>query len=283
MARSQNQAERLLEAYQPIRNWSVPEPDISARSASIIEVYPSGAVKTLLAKNVDHPYPIASITKLMTAMVSVDLYDLNRTTIISWSAANQIDTGVLREGDQLTVRDLIYLILMESNNGAAHALAEIQGAPSFIREMNRKASSLGLNQTSFVTASGLTGINQTENYSTARELTKMSIHLWEQEEYRVIQEALMAESHPIYDGTGVFYHRAFNNNQLLDQYRSLVGGKTGFLPAADQCLLSVFKRNQLEDVYLVVVILGSNDRFVDTMTVVEWLPMAYLYSYDYGL
>lgn len=281
MAQSQEQIGKLLDIYKPIRNWVVEEPEITARSALAMEIYPDGRAKGLFSKNVNHPYSIASITKLMSAMVAVDQYDLDHQIRISFHSAGQIGrTGIMREGDLLSVKDLIHLSLMESNNAAAHALAESRGVGDFVRLMNQKAASLGLSETSFVTPSGLSAINGAENYSTAGELAEMVLHLWTQPEYEIIRQALRKDSHPIYDGTGAFYHRVYNNNQLLDRYDSLVGGKTGYLPTAGECLVSVFQRKE-EDVYLVVVVLGSRDRFGDTEQIVSWIPQAYLFSFDY--
>lgn len=281
-AQSYSLAEELISANRPIRNWLVPEPDLAAHSVSAVEIHPDDTVRHLLSKNADHPYAIASITKLMTAMVAIDLFDLERKTHISAQAASQIGrTGSIKDGDLLSVKDLIYLTLMESNNGAAYALAEIKGVSEFVRQMNLKASSLGLKNTSFTTPSGLTGANRVDNYSTARELTQMTVYLWQQPEYEEIRRALAAESYDVYDGTGAFYYRVANSNQLLGYYDNLVGGKTGYLPTAGECLLSVFKGSQ-EGVYLVVTVLGSRNRFLDTKEVVEWLPRGYLYSFNYG-
>lgn len=281
IADNYKQVDELLENYGPIRNWSIDEPNVDARAISATEVHPDGTTKTLLAKNADHPYPIASISKLMTAMVAVDLYDLEEKLIVSLPAAGQINAEPLREGDSLRVKDLLYLILMESSNGAAYALAEIEGVSSFVREMNNKAEELGLDQTFFVTPSGLTSADQRDNYSTANELTRMLIYLWKQPEYEIIREILVTEDYAIYDGTGAFYYRAINNNQLIGYYHGFAGGKTGYLPLAGECLVSVLKRKD-EDTYLIVVVLGSKDRFEDTKKIVDWLSRSYLYSFDYG-
>lgn len=274
----------FLQAYRPIRNWSVAFPsEITARSIAAVEILPGEPSRHLLIKNSDHPYPIASITKLMTAMVAVDQYDLDHQIIASSQAANQIgNIPLIREGDQLSVRDLIYLTLMESNNGAAYALAEIQGVPAFVQQMNSKAAALNLTQTRFYTPTGLTGASRVDNYSTASEITQMVAYLWQQPEYEIIRQALGADDYAIYDGTGAFYYRAVNNNQLLGEYTNLVGSKTGYLPSAGECLVSVFKKPEEEN-YLIVVVLGSDHRFEDTKRVVEWIPEAYLYSFNYGL
>jgi D-alanyl-D-alanine carboxypeptidase len=284
LTRNHNLIESLLQAYRPIRNWSVSFPsEITARSVAAIEILPGEPNRHLLIKNSDHPYPIASITKLMTAMVAVDQYDLDHQILASSRAANQIgNIPLIKEGDQLSVRDLIYLSLMESNNSAAYALAEIKGVSDFVQRMNDKAASLNLTQTRFYTPTGLTGINRVDNYSTASEITEMVAHLWQQPKYEIIRQALGTDDYAIYDGTGAFYYRAVNNNQLLGEYNNLVGSKTGYLPSAGECLVSVFQK-PTEENYLIVVVLGSDHRFEDTKRVVEWIPEAYLYSFNYGL
>lgn len=283
LAKNHNLIEKLLQTYRPVRNWGVPFPEeVTAHSVAAIEIRSQQPERHLMIKNADHPYPIASITKLMTAMVAIDLYQLDQQIIASSWSANQIgNIPLIREGDQLSVKDLIYLSLMESNNSAAYALAEIKGVSAFVQEMNRKAASLGLEQTRFFTATGLTGSGRIDNYSTARELTKMVTYLWQQPEYEIIRQALATDDYAIYDGTGAFYYRAVNNNQLLGSYENLIGSKTGYLPSAGECLVSVFQGPQ-EDDYLIVVVLGSEDRFADTRHVVEWIPQAYLYSFNYG-
>jgi D-alanyl-D-alanine carboxypeptidase len=272
-----SQLENLITGHQPIRNWSIPEPDIKSSTATAIEINSQGDKKILLSKNSEHPYLIASISKLMAAIVAVDSYSLDQTTIISQTAANQIgSTSPLREGDNLYVKDLISLSLMQSDNGAAYALAEIMGVHNFVREMNEKARSLGLKQTNFFTPSGLTDFNQRNNYSNASELTEMVIFLWTQPEYEIIREILRKKSVAIYDATGAFYYRSTSNNRFIGKYSSFVGGKTGYLPSAGECLISVFQR-QGSDNYLVITVLGSEDRFSDTEAVINWLSQAYLY------
>lgn len=281
IAQNYDQVDRLLNAYRPIRNWSVPEPDLDLYAASAIEIRLDGSVKNLLARNADHPYIIASITKLMTAIVAIDLFELDQQVTISREASDQDgQVGILKEGDYLNVKNILYLMLMESNNGAAYALAENRGVTAFINEMNKKAILLGLDNTTFVTPSGLNGSNGMGNRSTAHELTQLIAYLWQDQDYEIIRSILATNTYPIYDETGAFYYRVINNNQLLGYYSELEGGKTGYLPAAGECLISVFKMKDI-DTHLVIVVLGSKNRFEDTKKIVEWLPKAYLYSSNY--
>ncbi len=282
IAQNYDQVNRLLEFYRPIRNWSVAELDLELYSASAIEVHSDGSVKNLLEKNADHPYVIASITKLMTAMITIDSLNLDQPIIVSYSAANQMGgSNILREGDCLSVKNLLYLMLMESNNGAAYALAEAhQDVNEFISAMNKKANILGLKQTVFVTPSGLNAFSSASNQSTSHELTKIISYLWQNPDYEIIKDILATKTYPIYDETGAFYHRAINNNQLLEYYEKMVGGKTGYLPVAGECLISIFNI-EANDSYLVIVVLGSKNRFEDTKKILEWIPRAYLYSSNY--
>ncbi len=188
--------------------------------------------RILYAKNADLKLKPASTTKLVTAMVVLDKLNPDSVVIVSKDAAYTPSIAPrLRPGDRVTVRDLLYLALMRSINGAAVALSEaVSGSQSsFALLMNEKVASLNAKNTKFVNATGLPAPGQ---YITASNL---AIILDSALKYPLIKQIINTREKDLYIGKRHLYLR--NTDKLLWADDDLIGGKTGYTRAAEHCLV----------------------------------------------
>ena len=267
--------EDKLEQLKPIRNWQIPNLEISAKSAISVFLDSTGNKKVLFSKESDRVLPIASLTKLMTANVVLENYDLSQMVEISKQAVEEEeDIGNFKVGEFFTVEQLLYSLLMESSNDAAGALSQVIGKKAFIDLMNLEAENLGLKNTHFVNLAGLDPDepNGPVNYSTTEDLADLAFYLLKTKP--LIFEILRTSELDFFSSDGIFHHKIINNNQLLGKIPSIVGGKTGETPKASGCLLLVIKAPDSKG-YLINVILGSADRFGEMQKLIDWLNSAY--------
>lgn len=268
----EQQLEENLENIKPLRDRKNYEDlEIGVRAAVSLLVNEKDEERILFQREIDKKLPIASLTKLMTARVVLENYDLSAEIRISKEAVQQEENfGKLNVGAILTVGQLLYPLLMESSNDAAFALAEDYPGMDinyFVQLMNQEAQSLNLANTSFTNPSGLD-----PNYSTARDLAKLT-------EVLITEEPLVWQilSTP---KTNIYGAELVNTNQLLNSggdswwKEKIIGGKTGFTEEALGCFLLVVKSPNNEG-YLVNVTLGSKDRFGEMEKLLDWLGRAY--------
>lgn len=266
--------------YLPVRNWNVPFAEISAKSVLSTD---EKAEKVFYQKNSSERLPIASLTKLMTALIVLDNYNLEEKIKIS-KAAVQIEgeMGGLVVGETLTVRNLLYVMLIESSNDAAFAFAEKIGTDKFVELMNKKAAVLYLKNTHFANPAGF---DEKNNYSTAFDLARLASAalnyplVWEILRTKEIE--VKSEAVPDNPNQPIFPHRLINSNKLLDVVPEIVGGKTGYTDLAGGCMILVA---QLENFKVINIVLGADggapflDRFKETEKLINWLKEAYLWK-----
>ncbi|MBS0336657.1 MAG: D-alanyl-D-alanine endopeptidase [Proteobacteria bacterium] len=237
------------------------------RSNSVL-VQDAASGETILSKNADAVMPIASITKLMTAMVTLDKgLDLEDRVVISTEDMDQLKGthSRLRPGAVLTRNELLLLALMASENRAAAALARTYpgGTQAFVAAMNEKALSLGMLNTRFEDSTGLTAAN----VSTAPDLARM---VQAAHEYPVIRQYSTRDQAQV----SVFgqWLQYFNTNGLVRGHVWDIGlSKTGFINEAGRCLVM---RVRLASKDLVVILLdswGKNSRIGDAQRIKKWL------------
>lgn len=237
--------------------------------------------KVVLAENTCTPLPIASITKILTAMIVVDEMDLDRVIDVP-EDIGQVERHVvgLKPGDRLTVRDLLHGMLIESGNDCAETVARAYpkgGREGFISAMNRKAAALGATKTTFYTPSGLdskTTLGRKDGqYLEARKANTASA-----EDVAVIARA--AFKNPLISKisstrtytmkTRNFITREYalvSNDKLLAKNLPLVGAKTGFTNLAGRCIVALFKDKEKEHM---VVVLNSPNHFKAAERVYRW-------------
>ena len=263
--------------FKPFRNWNVSNlEDLSARSA--ISIVANGEDTVVYEMNKDRIVPIASLTKLMTAYVVMENYNMNDIIVITQEAVDKLEiTGNLTAGEQIKVQDLLYSMLVESSNDATYALAADMGIDNFVFEMNQTAKELNLNYTHFVNPIGLDPEFEllSHNYSTAYNLGILAHKILKK--YPEIFEITKNESIDVYYADGRFHHKAENTNLILEEYPNMLGGKTGKTDMAGECLLVIMPQPKNDKGYVINVILGSSDRFSDMQRLLNWQKIAFIW------
>jgi serine-type D-Ala-D-Ala carboxypeptidase (penicillin-binding protein 5/6) len=195
-------------------------PHVAGRAYLVV----SASGDTLLERNADERVPIASITKLMTVLVTLEHSKLDDVVTVERQAAAVGESSIhLRRGDQLTVRELIEAALIQSANDAAVALAQHLGngsVPAFVAMMNEKARELGLTETHFVNPDGL---DTAGHYSSARDVTRLAEIVMHNPFVRSIVRLRVAR---------ISGHVLHTWNDLLSSFPGLIGVKTGHTGAA---------------------------------------------------
>ena len=232
---------------------------ISARAAALYE--PTN--KTFLyAKNGDERMPMASTTKIMTAIVVAEKCQMDETVIIgAESVGIEGSSAYLREGDEYTILELTYALLLQSANDAATALAYYVagGIEEFSDLMNDKAENLGLKNTHFTNPHGL---DDEEHYTTATDLAKIGACLLENE--------LLSEIVATYKKTFTYGERTrtyINHNKLLLSFDNANGIKTGFTKRSGRCLVGSAMRDGIQ---LICVTLDAPSDWNDQKAMMEY-------------
>lgn len=227
---------------------------LSAVSAVLIEAE-TGTV--LFAKNADEQRAMASTTKIMTAILTIEAGDLDREFTVDPYAIMVEGTSMgLREGDIVSRRDLLYGILLPSGNDAANAAAvSVSGSmKAFVEKMNEKAEALGLSNTHFATPSGL---DAQGHYTSALDLANLTAYAMKNELFR---EIVGSKSKKLEYGNPPYSRTLYNSNKMLKRYEGAIGVKTGFTDNARRCLVSAAER---DGVTLIAVTLNASDDWND--------------------
>lgn len=244
------------------RDKFVPPPNISAKSAIVADLS-NGFV--FFEKNPNEVRPIASISKLMTALVSLEAVNQFRNVTITDNDINiEGSAGGLYEGQKMTVQDLLYPLLLSSSNDAAYAIARVIGERTFVGLMNEKASSLGLTDTAFVEPSGL----DDDNRSTSVDLFRFTQYLW-------------FNKKSLLDMTNQRSHKVWRNIHPFVSLNTFQGGKTGFIPEAKKTVVSVFTVpfGEFEERPVAIVALGSDNIRIDTERLRVWAKNNFYYGF----
>lgn len=259
-------AQKAVEPNLPQRNWQAEDLQAEAEAEICAEISQNSADKILFSKNSQMRLPIASLTKLMTAIVALDNYDMSQNIEASKEAALQSPVfNDLREGDILSVESLLHIMLIESSNRAAYALSEVMPEQQFVDLMNQKAEYIGLAGTYFEESTGLSD----KNYSTASDLVKLAEYILENYP-KIIDISRISE----FEVPG--FGKISSTNQLLVEMPEIIGGKTGFTTDAKGCIILVVY-NQKSDDYLVYAVLGAEDRFLEMKKLINWVNTAYIW------
>jgi len=253
----------------PSRNRQVEDLEIDATSAISVKTNLSSEERVLFKKSETKILPIASLSKLMTALVVLENYNLQQQIIITEADVLQEgEQGNLKIGQLLSIKNLLYVMLIESSNDAAYSLSEIMGQDKFIALMNIRSKNLGLINTYFADSSGL----NFGSYSTAKDLVVLTKYLLNR--YPLVLEIIGLKEYNLYLDNGEFHHRLINTNKLLGEIPEVIGGKTGFTNYAKGTFIIVEKSPQ-EGNYLINVVLGSDDRLEEMKKIINWLNAAY--------
>lgn len=248
----------------PVRNWNVLDPKISAEAVmiqSLDENFP------FLNYNTYKIWPIASLTKLLTAVLVIEEIGLDKKIMISERAVlSEGEAGNLKSGEIYTSQDLLKIMLLSSSNDAATAFEDYFGGnEAFLKLINQKAAKLGMMQTIFFDGSGLSDLNQ----STASDLLRLTKYTLEHEpqifNWTRLERFLVQ---PINESNTETIH---NINPFVSN-SAFLGGKTGTSEEARENLLAIFS---LGNYRMAMVILGSPNRIKETEILLEWAKEAY--------
>jgi len=271
--------EKKLIFSKPVRNWQVENLKITAESGISVLVDSQGNQEILFDKDSDEKLPIASLTKLITADIVLEHYDLSQIIEISHQAVGEEgNSGQFKIGETLTVENLLYSLLIESSNDAAEALTEVIGKDAMVDLMNLETKAIGMENTRFFNPTGLEPDNPNGpiNYSSTKDLATFAAYLLKTNP-KILEISTFSE-YNLYSPEGIFHHKLTNTNELLGESASwrtgIIGSKTGWTPQAQGCLLLAIKSPQNNGV-IVNVILGSPDRFGEMKELINWIRTAY--------
>lgn len=234
-------------------------PEISAFSAVVFN--PASSV-VLFEKNSKARLLPASTTKIVTALVALEHFQLSDVLTVG-----KIDVEgqrmKLEEGERISVGDLLLGLLVSSANDAAEVLATSfpSGREAFVDQMNKKAQALNLKDTHF---SNPTGIDEVGHFSTASDLARLGAQAIQNSLFAKMVSTQKAE---VFSVDGKISHRLVNLNELLGEVSGVLGIKTGWTESSGEALVTLVERNGVE---LIIVVLGSSDRFTDTKKLINW-------------
>jgi len=234
--------------------------EISARSAIVIDV---DSAVIIYQKDPDLRLPPASTTKIMTAMIAFDEYDLDEVVTIDNENFSIGNKSHIKSGEKLSVESLLYALLVSSGNDAALALAQHhpKGYVEFISLMNQKAVDLHLINSQF---SNVSGVEQPTHYTTARDLSLLTK---EAIKNPVFANMVNQKEMVITSVDGSISHLLTNTNQLLENVEGVIGVKTGWTYLAGECLVTHVSRDNRE---IITVVLASEDRFLESEKLIDW-------------
>lgn len=245
---------------------------ITAKSAIVVDL---STGEVLYEKAADKKLPLASITKLMTALLASEISESGAVVSITDSAVNQSGDSGLKEGDRFTINKLIDFILPTSSNDGAFALAYAAGktldsnapAEAFVEAMNVRAKELGLSATSFRNP---TGLDLTEDeagaYGTARDVAKLLQYIVENEP-GLLEETTKSDA--VYRDLSGGLHNSSNTNPVVDAIPGLIGSKTGYTTLSGGNLAIAWNVGVNHPVAAVVLSSTHGGRFSDVLHLVE--------------
>lgn len=211
--------------------------------------------------------PIASLTKLMTAVVVLENAQLDEVVTISKEA---IDTEGcfcdFKVGEKLSVENMLHIMLLQSSNDASVALAEYVGGSTanFVAMMNQKVADLEMKDTIFSCPNGL---DDDGNFSTAYDMAQLADYALEKS---LLWDILRIQEETVSSIDGLQQHYLKNTNTLLKYSANVLGGKTGYTEGAGECLLLVVQHPENRH-RIISVVLNTQDRFADSQKLFEWV------------
>lgn len=260
--------DKVLLSVSPIPQQEETYVAPAAMTAQSILVMDVDSHTSMYAKNEHVKRPIASVTKLMTAAIILEENDPSALVTVSPAAAGtEGSTMNLVSGEQITVRDLLKGLLVNSGNDAAYALAEYNAGSveAFVEKMNLSAEQLGMINTHYKNP---TGLDASGAYSTAHDQALLAAHLLGDDSIRAITST---QSQELVSASGVT-HQLTSTNLLLGQM-GIKGMKTGRTESAGECLIVLAETPGGHEVLSVV--LGSQNRFGDTKILIDWIYRAF--------
>lgn len=220
--------------------------------------------EVIYEQNADERLPMASTTKIMTALLLCEKGDLEKEITVTAEMLRVEGSSMgLLAGDKVTLHDLLYGLLLASGNDAANVVAFTLGGTvsGFAGIMNKKAEELGLKDTHFVTPSGL---DADGHYTTARDLSSLARIAMQNKDFAL---AASSKSAVLNYGNPPYRRSLTNHNKLLKTFDGAVGVKTGFTKKSGRCLVSAAKR---DGKYVIAVTLNDSNDWKDHTSLLEY-------------
>lgn len=253
----------LLEVHPiPKKSKEAIMPVIDANSALLMDV-DTGLI--LYEKNSKASLPMASLTKIMTAIIILESHNLYEVVTVK-DAHRDDEVGVriwLYDGEKITINNLLIGLLVPSGGDAALALAEYHSGSveEFAKEMNKKAKELGLKKTQFKNPIGL---DEDGHYSSAEDLATLTRYALG---FRTFRKIVNIQQANIKSTNGKIDHSFFNTNYLLKGYLDIRGIKTGTTDEAGESLINIGRKNGHE---VLTILLNSPNRFQESKIMIDW-------------
>ncbi len=235
--------------------------DVSAKSAVLIN---GSTGEVLFEKNCNEQLPMASTTKIMTALLLAEENTPDKQIVTTKEMVTVEGSSMgLLPGDTVSYKDLLYGMLLASGNDAANTTAYLLGKSpeGFAKLMNKKAAEIGLLHTNFVTPSGLDDEN---HYTTAKELALLARYAMKNDAFA---QAAGSKTATLCYGNPPYKRSLRNHNRLLNSYTGLIGVKTGFTKKSGRCLVTAAKRSQE---YLIAVTLNDPNDWADHTNMLDY-------------
>lgn len=235
--------------------YSVQAISTSATSSILMDM-DSGRI--IYENNSHEVRSVASISKIMTAILAIESKKLDKTVKVSDVVLEAYGSGIyIKPGEKLTLQDLVYGLMLRSGNDAALMIAEyVSGSvPKFVKKMNQKAQEIGMKQTTFHNPSGLDEEDEVGNFSTAYDMAILTSYAMKNKTY---QKIVGTKKYTLKTNKNTYVW--YNKNKLLTNYENTTGGKTGFTKKARRTLVSTTSKDQLN---FVVVTLNDGNDFQD--------------------
>lgn len=216
---------------------------INVKASIVVMDGDSGRI--LYGKNEDERKLIASTTKIMTAIVALENSNI-KTKLTVGEEVLKVNGSMIysKPGEQYTIEDLLYGLMLRSGNDAAMTIAyNVFGYNRFIQEMNTKAMILGMTNTIYENPHGLN--DDSYNYSTAKDLSKLMRYAIQNEEFLKITRTNK-------------YNNWYNKNELLNEYKYLISGKTGYTKKSGQVYVSAATKNNKT---LIISTIDENNKY----------------------
>lgn len=226
----------------------------SSATSTILMDMDSGRI--LYSNNIHNRRSVASISKIMTAIVAIESGKLQEEVVVGEEINKAYGSGIyIKQGEHIKLEDLLYGLMLRSGNDAALAIANYIGGSvdKFVEMMNDKAVSLGMKNSLFNNPSGLD--QEDGNYSTAYDMAILTSYAMKNETYKKI---VSTKKHIV--TTDMNHYSWTNKNKLLHSYKYCTGGKTGFTEKARRTLVTTASKDNLN---LVAVTLNDGNDFAD--------------------
>lgn len=243
----------------PISN-NLPVPALSAKSILVKDL---GTGTVLYQKDSSIKLPVASTTKIMTALVSSEYFSQNSPLTVGDSSTIGGAVVGLKRGEVLSFRSVLYGMLLNSGNDAAYTIAENYpgGVLSFVSAMNKKATELNLQNTHFENPAGF---DNPSHYSSASDMARITEEALKNPN---LSKVFATKETEVLSLDKKYKHDLKNLNKLLSQVVGVLGVKTGYTEAAKENLVTLIDRDGRR---VLIVVLGSDDRFGETTNLISW-------------